>query len=202
MTKSGKLSTIVITMAIGLLLTSCGAYLTFWHDSQMREYNQGLSHYRTLQFEESIQAFERADAVYQYSLNRSWFERFVYPKPNREVAALALLHKGNALIRLQQMERAKKAYQESITYNPGSGYLEIPGFMELSLKAKDITRLANQARIAKHNLELLLKNQPPEPKDKKGNGNQLEAEDEEKEQEQIPQLAPGSQPGKGGKDDI
>lgn len=199
MPKTIKLLPMVITLAMGMLLTASGLYLIFWQDNQMNSYNQGVALYRALKFEDSLRAFGRAEAAYKGSLDRSWLENFIYPKPDREVAALTLTHKANALLRLLKIESAIKAYKEAIRLNPGSGYFEIPGFKELQLKQSDVLRLKEQARIAKYNLELLLRNTPEEP-EKKGKGADKEAQVEE--QKQIPQLAPGSQPGKGGKDDI
>lgn len=203
MQKGSKTFLFAITMVFGLLCTSFGAYLSFWADNQMRSYNLGITHYRQMQLPLALRAFEVSQIEYEIALKRSWVERFLFPKPNREVAALAAMQRGKILIRLKKMDAAKKALIESTRLNPGSGYREIPGFMDRELSAKDVTRLMTQAKTAKYNLELLIKNTPPPPmQDETKEGKKSEAEEKEEEKEQIPQLAPGSKPGKGGPDDI
>ena len=189
-----------LTIVFGLIGTFGGLYLFFWADHQVSLYNQGLAQYRTLEFKESAKSFERSIVAYEHAGDRQWLERFVYPAPDREVAALAALHLGNALLRQKDVPRAIKAFQKSIRLNPGTGYSSLPGY-PVELSPKDLTRLTRQAEIAKYNLELLLRNSPEE-NEKKGPGNKLEAEDKEEEEDQIPQIAPGSQPGKGGADDL
>ena len=190
----------VLTVVFGLLGSAGGLYLHFWADHQASLYNQGLAQYRTLEFTEASKSFERSIIAYEHAGDRQWMERFVYPKPDREVAALAALHLGNALLRQKNIPKAIKAFKKSIRLNPGTGYSSLPGYPQ-ELSPEDLTRLAKQAEIAKYNLELLLRN-TPDDEQKQGPGNKLEAEEKEEEKDQIPQIAPGSQPGKGGADDL
>lgn len=190
----------VLTVVFGLLGSAGGLYLHFWADYQASLYNQGLAQYRTLEFTEAAKSFERSIIAFEHAGDRQWLERFVYPKPDREVAALAALHLGNALLRQKNIPKAIKAFKKSIRLNPGTGYSSLPGYPQ-ELSPEDLTRLAKQAEIAKYNLELLLRN-TPDDEQKEGPGNKLEAEEKEEEKDQIPQIAPGSQPGKGGADDL
>lgn len=188
------------TVIFGLLGTGTGLYLLFWADHQANFYNRGLAQYRTLEFQEAEKSFERSIFVYENAKDRTWIERFVYPKPDRETASLAALHLGNALLRQKNIPKAVKAFKQSIRLNPGTGYSDLPGFPE-DLSPADLTRLKKEAAVAKYNLELLLRNNP-DIEQKEGKGNKIESKPQEEEKEQIPQIAPGSQPGQGGADDL
>lgn len=186
------------TTLFGILALICGFHLASWTNDQVNHYNKGVSAYQTLEFEQAVNEFNFSLNAYRAPQKRSWLERFVYPAPSRELAANTAAQKGNALIMLKRLPEAVDAYKDALRLNPSSNYQNLPGFENLT--PADITRLKRDARIVKYNLELLLRNNI-DLQNKKGDGNQQEAKEEE-EKEQIPQLAPGGQPGTGDKEDI
>ncbi|MCA9805649.1 MAG: tetratricopeptide repeat protein [Cyanobacteria bacterium HKST-UBA02] len=187
-----------LTTLIGLLFILGGVTLAFWKNEQIEHYNRGMAAYHTLEFEQAVNEFNLSNQAFNRYHERDWLERFIYPAPDRELASLAAGQKGNSLVMLKRTEEAVEAYKDALRLNPGTDYRGVEDFPDLS--PTDITRLKREARLVKYNMELLFRNNA-NLQQKKGEGNKKEAKEEE-EKEQIPQLAPGGQPGKGEKDDI
>jgi hypothetical protein len=183
----------------GLLVGGFGFRLLTWQDAQAAYYNVGLTMYQTAQDEDgmkgAIEAFDRSVAVYKQRVRASsWMERFLYPAPSRERAALAQFHKAKALLRLRQAEPAVEAFKESLRLNPGNDYANVPGFEQVT--KEDVVRLEEQALQVKYDLELLFKNNKQQAEGQgKGKGKGKPQPGQGKKQ--APGQEPGDQPGKG-----
>lgn len=187
------------TILAGVVLLGLGFHLLLWPDSQVGFYNEGLQAYRTGRAQEAVQLFDRSLAVYKQRSNDGWMERFVYPAPDRELAANASFHKAKALLLLKKGKPAVEAFKESLRYNPGNGYEELDGFEHVSME--DVERLSDNALIVKYDLELLFKNNKQLAKGQgKGEGKPKPGDEEGKKQQ--PGDQPGDKAGKGNKDAI
>ncbi len=182
-----------LTILAGAASLAYGLYLFSWTDSQYELYNQGVAAYQTGDVQKAIKYFDQSLGVYKARQNETWVERFVYPKPNKEVAAQAAFHKAKALIRAKQGKPAVEAFQESLQLNSGNLY------QGRGLSAREVQEAEENAKVVKYDLELLFKNNPslaqgqgkgkPKPGDGKGD-------------QQVPGDQPGKMPGKGNKDAI
>jgi tetratricopeptide (TPR) repeat protein len=183
----------------GLIVAGFGYRLLTWDDAQSAYYNAGLTKYQTAQevddMKMAIDFFDKSVAIYkQRSRSSTWLERFMYPAPSRERAALAQFHKAKALLRLRQAEPAVEAFKESLRLNPGNDYANLPGFEQMS--NDDIIRLAEQSLTVKYDLELLFKNNKQQAEGQgKGKGKGKPQPGQGKKQ--APGQEPGDQPGKG-----
>src|SRR5579885_1513962 len=146
--------------ALLLLGLSClwfGYRQYLWQDRQTAFYNAGLASYQSAQeaqdMKTAIDLFDKSLSVYkERTTASSWLERFLYPAPSRELAALANFHKAKALLRLKQGEPAVNAFKESLKLNPGNDYQSLKGFEHVT--KDDIKRLEWQAFQVKYDLEL------------------------------------------------
>lgn len=190
-TKRRNLGLLAATLA-GILMLYFGFTLATWRSEQVDYYNLGLAAYEQGDVQTAVQAFDRSLHAYKRDSRAGWLHRFVYPEPNRELAAQAAFHKAKSLLRARQAEPAVEAFKESLRLNPGNGYTD----MALS----DAQRMEAQALIVKYDLELLFKNQPQLAQGQgKGKGNQ---QGNQPGNQPVPGDQPGSKPGKGNKDDI
>ena len=179
-----------LTILAGAASLAYGLYLFSWTDSQYELYNQGVVAYQTGDVQKAIKYFDQSLGVYKARQNETWVERFVYPKPNKEVAAQAAFHKAKALIRAKQGKPAVEAFQESLQLNSGNLY------QGRGLTPREVQEAEENAKVVKYDLELLFKNNPslaegqgkgkPKPGDGKGD-------------QQVPGDQPGKMPGKGNK---
>jgi len=186
----------------GSLILAYGVALSFWQNTQYDSYNRGTALFtQALEardeatamaaLTEAIQSFDQSIAAYKAESQGDWYHRFTYPKPDRELAALAYFHKAKALLFMQKGPQAVEAFKESLKLNPGNGYE--------GMSLEQAQRMFEQAMVVKYDLELLFKNNPSlaqqqgkgKPGQGQGEGNQ-----------QVPGTQPGTQPGKGNKDDI
>jgi len=176
----------------GLLLLFYGLGLAMWQSPQVYYYDLGLKQYTDGDLPHAVQSFDRSLAAFKASArNRTWLERFVYPKPDRELAALADFQKGKVLIRAQQGQPAVDALEESLMLNAGNGYGD-------DVSKADAVRMHEEALAVKYDLELLFKNNPSLAQQQgKGKG-----KGQGKGDKQVPGTEPGKQPGKGNRDDI
>lgn len=190
---------VLLTLSAGVILLAVGFHLLLWPDSQVDLYNQGLQAYRTNNAQQAVQLFDKSLAVYKQRSADSWMERFIYPSPDRELASYASFHKAKALIRMKKGKESVKAFEESLTFNPGNGFDEIGEFKNLS--AEDRDRLYEHAKIVKYDLELLFKNNKQLGKGQgKGKGKPKPGDKPGKKQQ--PGKQPGDKPGKGNRDEI
>lgn len=195
---------LVASFVIGLVVFGWVYRVMTWEDKQTAFYDVGVTTYQTAQeapdMKAAIDLFDRSMGVYKMrSKSSDWSDRFLYPAPNRELAALAAFHKAKALLRLKQVEPAVEAFKESLRLNPGNNYQNLPGFEHAS--KEDIVRLEAQAMQVKYDLELLFKNNKQQAEGQgKGKGKPGDKPGDGKKQQ--PGQQPGDQPGKGKKDDI
>lgn len=190
---------------VGLTVFGFANRVMSWRDAQTEFYNAGIAKYETAQqaddMKMAIDYFDKSIAVYkQRSEHSTWSERFLYPAPSREMAALAAFHKAKALLRLRQAEPAVEAFKDSLRLNPGNNFVNLPGFEQMT--KDDIVRLESQALQVKYDLELLFKNNKQQGQ---GQGKGKQGKDKGKPSEgkkQAPGNEPGDQPGKGKKNDL
>jgi tetratricopeptide (TPR) repeat protein len=177
----------------GLFLLSYGLGLAMWQSPQVYYYDLGLKQYSDGDLQKSVQSFDRSLTAYKATTsNRTWLERFVYPRPDRELAALADFQKGKILIRAQQAQPAVDALEDSLMYNPGNGY-------GADVSLADAHRMHEEAMAVKYDLELLFKNNSSLAQ-QQGKGKGKDGKD--KGGKQVPGTEPGKQPGKGDRDAI
>ncbi len=184
------------TIFAGFLCLGLGYQLLTWPDSQVAYHNAGLSAYQTGNAEEAVKFFDRSLAMYQARSRDNWIERFVYPRPDRELAAQASFHKAKAYLHLQKGKEAVEAFKESLRFNPGNDYENLKGFSGLT--NADVHRLSEAAKTVKYDLELLFKNNKQLAQGEgKGEGKPKPGDGDPKKQK--PGDQPGQLPGKGDK---
>lgn len=181
---------LVASMIAGLIFITGGAYLIIWTSGQAEYYNLGLKAYNNGQMSQAILCFDKSIASYRAETQAGWLHRFIYPKPDKELASLAYFQKAKAHLQNRQAELASEAFKESLRLNPGDKIAE--------LTQEDAVRLHEEAFVVKYDLEMLFKSRPDiaqqQGKGKgKGNGNGNRP---------APGSEPGSQPGKGNREDI
>jgi tetratricopeptide (TPR) repeat protein len=177
---------------IGALMLLCALHLLTWKNVQVEDFNAGLTAYQAGDMQKAVQLFDKSVAAYKGALaSENSVRDYIYPAPNRSVAARAQFQKAKALLQLKQGPAALDAFKESLLLNPGNGYND----MLLSV-AK---RMEAEARYTQYDLELLFKNNPAmaqqEGKGKgKGKGQPGNS--------QVPGTEPGNMPGKGDRNNI
>jgi len=177
----------------GLVLLYYGLGLAVWGNAQVDYYNLGLQAYTGGDLPHAAQFYDRSISAYRQAQHYGWIERFVYPKPDKELAAQANFNKAKVLIRAQQLPAAVDALKESLMLNPGNVYPE-------GATLADAQRMRAEAKVVKYDLELLFKANPQLAQGQgkgqgKGQGNQPG-------NQQVPGTDPGKLPGKGNRDDI
>lgn len=180
---------VAFTLA-GALLLAGGYHLLSWRSPQIDYYNLGIKAYKKGDMPQAVQHFDRSVAAYRAATQASWLHRFVYPQPDKELAAMACFHKGKAHLQNRQGELAVESFKESLRYNPGNLYL--------SLTPAELKRLSEEALTVKYDLEMLFKSRP-DLASQQGKGKGRGKADGNK---QAPGSEPGTQPGKGNRDDI
>jgi tetratricopeptide (TPR) repeat protein len=181
------------TAVAGAIIFSIGLFLYHWSDDQYALYNQGIAAYRANDMQVAIKFADQSVSVYKTRKAHSWIERFVYPKPDRELAAQAAFLKGKALLRANQPAAAVQSFKESLELNSGNLYLG------RQLTEAEFHQYYEAAMVTKYDLELVFKNNPPQaqkqgkgkPQDKSGNGTTP-----------LPGEDPSTQPGKGRRNTI
>lgn len=182
---------LLAALVVGSLMFAYGMHLASWRSSQYDNYNMGLRAYETGDAKTAVQLFDRSLGSYRGEQRAGWLHRFIYPAPDRELAALANFHKGKALLRARQIEPAVEAFKESLRLNPGNNY----GGIGLS----EAQRLEAQAEVVKYDLELLFKNNKQQAD---GQGKGKGKPGDKPGGKPVPGDEPGNMPGKGNKDDI
>ncbi len=177
-------------LVAGGLMLACGVMLERWRSEQIDFYNAGITAYQAGEGQAAVEMFDRSLNAYQRALQSRWLERFIYPRPNTELAALASFHKGMVLIRARQAEPAVAALTLSLRLNPGSGR---------AYYADEAARLSELALVVKYNLELLF-SQRPDLAQRQGAGRT--PGEGPAEPQRLPGQNPGSMPGPGNRDDL
>ncbi len=175
----------------GALLLEYGNHLAGWRSDQFYYYNLALVAYKADKQKDATAYFELSLAAYDGALHGDRLHKLILPAPSKEVASLAHFYKGRLLLQSGEVEPAVEAFKDSLRLNSGQ---DLDG-----LDAADQKRLLEQAMVVKYDLELLLKKHP-ELTETKGMGKSKRGDDQE--HEQVPKMAPGAQPGQGGRDDI
>jgi len=186
--------TVVATVIVGAIIFAFGINQRHWFDAQYVYLDKGNAAYQTDDVQQAIKFYDQSLGAYKSRLRaETWPDRFLYPKPDRQVAAQAAFHKAMALLKAKQAEAAVQAFQESLQLNPGDMY-------EGTLSPKQQEAAREQAYVVKYDLMLLFKSQPQlaqaqgkgkgKPGDKPGEGKPVPSDD------------PSSKPGKGDKDAI
>jgi hypothetical protein len=134
--KNKQLHKTLGSLIMGIFLFVVGGALGTWQDQQNYFYDAGLQAYKfasTAGSEDSpiqtpqeqakafvfaYKALDASMAVYKYRGGEGWLARFLYPKPDRHIAALASFQKGKILIRLQKGKEAVEALKTYLMLNP------------------------------------------------------------------------------------
>lgn len=185
-----------LTVLVGALSFAYGLYLYTWHDGQTETYNAGLVAYQNGDMQAAIKFFDQSLGVYRTRQHESWTERFVYPKPDKELAAEAAFHKAKALLRAKQVKPAVESFRESLELNSGNMY------QGRGLSPREVQEAAENAYIVKYDLYLLFKNNPEQAQQQgkgKGKGKPGDKADQGKP---TPDKDPSGMPGKGNRDDL
>jgi hypothetical protein len=175
--KSKKMRT-VLCVAVGLIMLGAGVFVALWRDGQAILYNQGLQSYvfaqtagmnnpdnpvhsgqdRMKMLIQAAKMFDLSVRVYKIESKANWITRFVFPSPDRNLAAKASFRKGNCLEWLGDEKDAVEAYKVYLQLNPGG----------------DNDKDAADTIVDQHNLELVYNHNPDLQKQEgkgKGNGN-------------------------------
>jgi tetratricopeptide (TPR) repeat protein len=182
---------LLAALVAGILILYQGIQLATWRSAEIAYYNQGLVEYQNGDFQKAVQMFDRSYAAFKAEEKADWLHRFIYPAPDRRVAALANFQKAKALLHLQQGQPAVDAFKESLKLNPGNDY------EDLALTAAN--QLHEDALVVKYDLELLFKNNPSLAQ---GQGKGKGKGQGKPGNQQVPGQDPGTKPGKGNRDDI
>lgn len=174
----------------GGIMFAGGVTLERWRSEQIDFYNAGIAAHQSGNAQAAVEMFDRSLSAYQRTLRARWLERFVYPRPNTELAARASFHKGMALIQAQQAEPAMAALLLSLRLNPGAGRGHY---------ADDAARLSELALIVKYNLELLF-HERPDLAHNQGAGRR--PGEGSGDPQRVPGQNPGSMPGPGNRDEL
>jgi hypothetical protein len=181
---------------LGASMLFAGHTLATWQSPQIRLYNEGLSLYSEalkdpMKIDAAILAFDQSLDDYTAAENRGVIESWVYPSRSHEVAALAYSKKAVLLLYKDKAEDAVRAFKMSISINSGT---VDPDLIALTMPDKEYTqeeiaRLAAQAHVSIHNLEMLFSKKPALA--------QTQGQGQGKGKNQDPDQAPGSKPAPG-----
>ncbi len=162
-----QLGVLIGIACLGTAMFVAGLYMETYQSEQVRFYNQGLALYQKALtdpkvMDEAILDFDKSVDAYRAQENPSFLGSLIYPLRSSEIAALALGKKAVLLLYKQKLDDAVKAFKDSISINPGSLHAELialtmPGEHPSS---EDIARLADQAYVTIHNLEMLFRKSP------------------------------------------
>lgn len=180
---------------LGTAMFFAGYYLETYESPQIRYYNEGRVLFEKAKMDpkaldEAMLAFDKSLDAYRAEENRGFIQSLIYPPRSSEVAALTLSKKAILYLYKQKAEDAVKTFKEAISLNPGNFHAELialtmPGE---NLSSADIARLADQAYVAIHNLEMLF-SKSPQLQQAQGSESKGEGRD--------PEQAPGSKPSPG-----
>ena len=176
---------LALACLFGMLMLLGGYHLSNWKSLQSENFNAGLTAYNEGSMLEAVQFFDRSLSTYRdRASNENVLTHYIYPTPDRGLAARAYFQKAKALLALEQPEAALEAYRESLLLNPGNGYSNIA--------LETVTQLEREARYTQYDLELLFAND-----EKLGQQEGKSSQDDKPGNSQVPGSEPGSQPGNG-----
>ena len=176
---------LALVCLFGMLMLLGGYHLSNWKSLQSENFNAGLTAYNEGSMLEAVQFFDRSLSTYRDTASdENVLTHYIYPAPDRGLAARAYFQKAKALLALEQPEAALEAYRESLLLNPGNGYNNIA--------LETVRQLEREARYTQYDLELLFAND-----EKLGQQEGKSGEDNKPGNSQVPGSEPGSQPGNG-----
>jgi len=157
-----QLGVLLGTALLGTAMFVLGLHMETYESPQIRYYNEAAALYEKVRgdetlLDEAILAFDKSLDEYRAEEKPNLWQSIIYPPRSSEVAALALSKKAVLLLYKKKSDDAVKSFQESIAINSGSLHRD---FIELTmpgenLSSQDIARLADQAYVTIHNLEML-----------------------------------------------
>ncbi|MBU6452425.1 MAG: hypothetical protein KGS72_11640 [Cyanobacteria bacterium REEB67] len=190
-----RVMTVVATVIVGAIIFAFGITQRHWFDAQYVYLDNGNAAYQTDDLQQAIKFYDKSLGAYKARLrSETWIDKFLYPKPDRRIAAQAAFHKGMALLKAKQAEAAVAAWQESLQLNPGNMY-------EGTLSAKDAEAAQEEAYVVKYDLMMLFKSQP-QLQQGQGKGKGQPGQGKPGEGKPVPSDDPSNKPGKGDKDAI
>jgi hypothetical protein len=195
--KSKRLKT-ALTVSAGVLLLGFGVFTGLWQDGQAVTYNSGLQAYvyaqtagkdnpknpvktaedRQKALKHAAQMFDLSTQVYGLESRSSWLERFLFPHPDRLLAARASFREGNCWLWLGDEKAAVAAYKQYLQLNPGGIYDTASG----------------DTFTDQHNLEIVY-NHNPALQQGEGKGQGKGNQDGQKGKQQSPGDDPSNQAG-------
>jgi hypothetical protein len=181
---------------LGAALFWSGLQLEGWQTPQARLYNEGLILYEQarndpMKIDAAILAFDQSLDDYNASVERSLIDKLIYPCRSDEIAALALSKKAVLYLLKDKGEDAIRAFKMSININSGQVHPDLIAVTipNQQFSPEEIARLAEQAKVTIHNLEMLFSKKPSLQKAQgKGQG---------KGKGYDPEPAPGTKPAPG-----
>lgn len=191
-----ELGALTSCLLLGTVLLVAGYKLETWESPQIRLYNEGVSlyaqaHKDEMKIDAAILAFDQSLDDYAAAESRGVVAKWIYPSRSHEVAALAYSKKAVLLLYKGKAEEAVRAFKLSISINSGS---VDPDLIALTMPDEEYTpdeiaRMAAQAHVAIHNLEMLY--------GKKPSLQESQGEGQGKNKNPDPKQAPGSKPAPG-----
>jgi hypothetical protein len=206
-----------VLVAAALPFLALGLWLGDHPDRQVELYNTGITYANTKRPDKSAEAFKASVAVYVEAEQLNWLERFLLPRPDPELAALAYSHLGYlSVMSARRNQAGMHFYRESLAIASGAewqaGTPLIPNgsyaaracaFMQdsplrqngqpLMEGPDDVCRMARMrenALIAVFNFELL-KQRPPLGDESKEGAGRRKAKPKLEKPKPVPALAPG-----------
>jgi tetratricopeptide (TPR) repeat protein len=138
-------------LVLGCLMIVGGTHLERWRSPQVDFFNLGQLALSEQNPEAALELFDHSLSAYEQTRNDDWFERFVFPDADLELAARAHFLRGIAFVMSGDALGAVEAFQASLKLNPGNGYAtDLPSQQ----------RLEDLALLVKYNLELLFSENP------------------------------------------
>lgn len=191
-----ELGVLTICVLLGASLYYAGYRLETYQSPQVRLYNEGLRLFDQAQsdpmkVDAAVLAMDQSLDDYYASEKPTFIDSLIYPARSHEIAALALSKKAVLLLYKNKPQDAVKAFKQSISINSGNVdpdliALTMPGH---EFTREDIARLASQAHVTIHNLEMLFSKKPQLQ--------QAEAQAQGKGNGNDPEPAPGTKPAPG-----
>jgi len=181
---------------LGVTLFLAGLWLERYESPQVKLYNEGLVLYDQarsdpMKIDAAILSFDQSLDDYNASEERSVIDKLIYPSRSHEIAALALSKKAVLYLYKNKGNEAIRAFKMSIAINSGQVHPDLIAVTmpDAEFTPEEIARLAEQAQVTIHNLEMLFSKQPSLAKSQgRGQG---------KGQGYDPDPAPGTKPAPG-----
>lgn len=113
----------VVLVAAAVPLLALGLWLGDHQDRQVRLYNEGLRYANKGQPDKAAADFKASAAVFLEAEQLTWWERFLLPGPDPELAALAYSHLAYLAANGKQTQAALQYYRQSLAISSGAEWL-------------------------------------------------------------------------------